>query len=187
MKNDIIWFGTLNQLNRWRYRLGFITMILLAGIYSLRAQDAPVDTTVQQNDSTEVPAAEEVEEETTIKSKTTLSADQYPDGTLVLNGLLRAKIEGSYQKVPDKKIDFFVLYAAGEEVAIGDTITGFNGMAKIRVAKSALAKGEDGSYSFIARFGGDDRFEDSESDLILRSAMLVMEPRQEDSTFLISL
>lgn len=187
MKNDIAGAETLNLISRWRYRLGFMAMMILAGIFPVGAQDAPMDTTVQQNDSTEVPAAEEVEEETTIKSKTTLSADQYPDGTVALNGLLRAKIDGSYQKVPGKKIEFFILNAAGEEVAIGDTITGSNGVAKIRVTKSALVKGDDGSYSFIARFSGDNRFEDSESDLILKSAMLVIEPRQEDSTYMINL
>ncbi len=186
MKKDKIRTATFNLANRWWYRLGFMVGILVAGLYPAQAQDAPVDTTVQQTDSTEVPAAEEVEEETTIKSKTSLSANQYADGTLVLNGLLRAKIEGSYQKVPERKIVFFMLNAAGEEVAIGDTTTGSNGIASLRVTKAALTKGEDGSYSFIARYDGDDRFEGSESDLLIKSATLVMEPRKEDSTYVIS-
>ncbi len=188
MKKDLAWAGMSNLVSRWWYRFGFMAGMILAGMHPAIAQDAPVDTTVQQSDSTEVPAAAEAEEEETIfKSKTSLTGDQYPDGTILLNGLLRAKIDGSYQKVPDRKIEFFVLNSEGEEVAIGDTITGVNGVAKIRVSKSTLAKGEDGSYSFIARFAGDDRFEDSESDLMLRSATLVMEPRKEDSTYVISL
>ena len=185
MKKDIVWAETINLVSRWGYRLGFMVGMILGGTHLVKAQDTPADTSVQQVDTTKTPAAEE--EETTIKSKTSLSADQYPDGTIVLNGLLRAKIEGSYQKLPERKIDFFVLNAAGEEVAIGDTMTGVNGVAKIRINKATLAKGEDGSYSFIARYAGDDRFDGSESDLTLKSAMLVMEPRKEDSTYMISL
>ena len=185
MKKDIVWAEIINLVSRWGYRLGFMTGMILGGTHLVKAQDTPVDTSVQQVDTTKTPPAEE--EETTIKSKTSLSADQYPDGTIVLNGLLRAKIEGSYQKLPERKIDFFVLNAAGEEVAIGDTMTGVNGVAKIKIGKATLAKGEDGSYSFIARYAGDDRFDSSESDLTLKSAMLVMEPRKEDSTYMISL
>ena len=185
MKKDIVWAETINLVSRWGYRLGFMVGMILGGTHLVKAQDTPADTSVQQVDTTKTPAAEE--EETTIKSKTSLSADQYPDGTIVLNGLLRAKIEGSYQKLPERKIDFFVLNAAGEEVAIGDTMTGVNGVAKIRINKATLAKGKDGSYSFIARYAGDDRFDSSESDLTLKSAMLVMEPRKEDSTYMISL
>ena len=185
MKKDIVWAEIINLVSRWGYRLGFMTGMILGGTHLVKAQDTPVDTSVQQVDTTKTPPAEE--EETTIKSKTSLSADQYPDGTIVLNGLLRAKIEGSYQKLPERKIDFFVLNAAGEEVAIGDTMTGVNGVAKIRINKATLAKGKDGSYSFIARYAGDDRFDSSESDLTLKSAMLVMEPRKEDSTYMISL
>ncbi len=183
MKKEIAGAGTRFPMSRWWYRVGFIWALLFAGMYPSIAQD----TTATPADTTEAPAAEEVEEETTIKSKMSLSADQYPDGTIVLNGLLRAKIEGSYQKVPDKKVEFFILNAAGEESPIGDTITSLAGVARIKVGKATLAKGEDGSYSFIARYGGDERFEDSESDLILKSAMLTMETSEEDSTYLLSL
>lgn len=187
MKKEMAEAGKLFLINRWWCRIGFILALLLAGLYPSVAQDAGADTTATPADTTEAPAAEEVEEETTIKSKMSLSADQYPDGTIVLNGLLRAKIEGSYQKVPDKKVEFFILNAAGEESPIGDTVTSLAGVARIKVSKATLTKGEDGSYSFIARYGGDDRFEDSESDLILKSAMLTMETSEEDSTYTLSL
>jgi hypothetical protein len=183
MKKYIAGTGSINLMSRWWYRLAFMAGMILTGILPATAQDTPADTAVQQADTTEAP----VEEETTIKSKTSLTGDQYPDGTILLSGLLRAKIEGSYQKVPDRKVAFFVLNPAGEEVAIGDTITGANGVARIRVSKTTLVKGEDGSYSFIARFDGDDKFEGSESDLMLKPAMLVMEAREADSTYTLSL
>ena len=183
MKKDIAGTGTINRMSRWWYRLAFIAGMILTGMYPAVAQDTPADTAVQQVDTTEAP----VEEETTIKSKMSLTGDQYPDGSILLSGLLRAKIEGSYQKVPGRKVAFFVLNPAGEEVAIGDTITGANGVGKIRVVKTNLAKGEDGSYSFIARFDGDDKFEGSESDLMLKAASLVMVASEADSTYTLSL
>lgn len=184
MKKDIAGTVSINLMSRWWYRIGFMAAMILAGILPAMAQDTPADTAVQQADTTAAPVEEE---ETTIKSKTSLTGDQYPDGTIMLSGLLRAKIEGSYQKVPDRKVAFFVLNPEGEEVAIGDTITGVNGVAKIRVTKTTLVKGEDGSYSFIARFDGDDKFEGSESDLILKSASLVMVASEADSTYTLSL
>jgi len=184
MKKDIAGTVSINLMSRWWYRIGFMAAMILAGIHPVMAQETPADTAVQQADTTAAPVEEE---ETTIKSKTSLTGDQYPDGTIMLSGLLRAKIEGSYQKVPDRKVAFYVLNPAGEEVAIGDTITGANGVAKIRVTKTTLVKGEDGSYSFIARFDGDDKFEGSESDLILKSASLVMVASEADSTYTLSL
>jgi len=187
MNKDIAGAETRLPISRWWCRVGCILALLLVGMYPSMAQETQVDTTAQATETTEEPAAEEVAEETTIKSKMSLSADQYPDGTIILNGLLRAKIEGSYQKVPDKKVEFFILNAAGEETLIGDTLTGAAGLARIRVIKTTLSKGEDGSYSFIARYGGDERFEESESDLILKSAKLTMETSEEDSTYTLSL
>lgn len=189
MKKDIVLAKNIFAMRHWWCRVGFILALLFAGMYPSVAQETQVDTTAAP-ETTEEPAAEEVEEieeETTIKSKMTLSADQYPDGTILLNGLLRAKIDGSYQKVPDKKVEFFVLNVAGEESLIGDTMTSPAGVAKIKVDKASLTKGEDGSYSFIARYGGDEKFEESESDLILKSATLTMESREEDSTYVLSL
>ncbi|MGB4849971.1 MAG: hypothetical protein WBP41_18745 [Saprospiraceae bacterium] len=185
MKKDISINGNFSLLNKWLRRFSFILGLILVVMLQAKAQETQTDTTVTPSTATEEPAKEA--EETTIKSKMSLSADQYPDGTIILNGLLRAKIKGSYQKVPDRKIEFFALNAAGEESAIGDTLTDSGGMAKIRANKSALARSEDGSYSFISRFGGDKSFEGSESDLSLLPAMLIMEPRTEDSTNLIDL
>ena len=173
------------QVTRWPLYLGLILSIMWVGGATLYAQ---VDSTVQI-DTAAQPAAEEevVEEEETIKSKTSLSADQYPDNTIVLKGLLRAKIEGSYQKVPGRKITFLSVNAEGEETILGDSITTPNGIASLRVNKSGLVKNEDGFYSLLARFDGDDKMDGSESDLMLRPATLVMEAKDVDSTYTLSL
>ena len=177
--------GKLNLMTAWPFYLVLIMGMLWIGGTTLCAQG---DTTMQV-DTAAQPAAEEeaVEEEETFKSKTSLTADQYPDNTIVLKGLLRAKIEGSYQKVPGRKITFLSVNAEGEETEIGDTITAPNGIASFLVNKSGLVKSEDGSYSLLARFDGDEKMDGSESDLMLRPATLVMEAKEADSTYTISL
>ena len=168
-------------------RFLLICGLLLAGILPAWSQDAPADSSAVAVDTSAGTAAEEAPEETTIKSKMSLTADQYPDGSIVLRGLLRAKIEGSYQKMPDRKVAFFILTPEGEESPLGDNTTGQDGAATVKLEKSKLTKGEDGSFSFIARFEGDAQLEGSESDLALWPATLVMEPRAEDSTYVLSL
>ena len=162
-------------------------LILIVGWLPVLAQDAPADSSAAVADTTAGTAAEEVPEETTIKSKLSLTADQFPDGSIELKALLRAKIEGSYQKIPDRKVTFFTLTAEGEESPVGDHKTGADGICGVKLEKSKLAKGEDGSYAFIARFDGDNTLESSESDLALWPATLVMEPKAEDSTYMLTL
>lgn len=185
MNKDIAGDGKWSFIRRWSLYLLLTMGLIWAGSFPLGAQ---ADTTVQV-DTSAAPVAEEeaVEEEETVKSKTSLTADQYPDNTIMLNGLLRAKIEGSYQKVPGRKITFFSVNAEGEETALGDTLTNPNGIASLRVNKTNLVLSEEGFYSLLARYDGDDKMDGSESDLILRPATLVMEAKAADSTYTLSL
>ncbi len=179
MKKDIVRVGTFETWIRWSCICVIVIGMMLISTYPVNAQDTSTDTTAAP--------AEKAPIETTIKSKMSLTADQYPDGTITLKGLLRAKIDGAYQKIHDRKVQFFVLSADGDEKALGDSITGLDGLALIRLNKSTLSKGKDDSYSLVARFDGDEKLDGSESDLVLKSAKLVMEPRTEDSTFVLSL
>lgn len=179
------------SLIAWWLPALFTLALLFGGNVSVFAQDdAPADTT--QTDTTQAPATEEAAveaepEETTLKSRMSLTADQHPDGAINLKALLRAKVDGSYQKVPERKVLFFVLDASGEEVALGDTVTGLDGTGALRVNKAGLFRSEDGFYSFLARYDGDDKIEGSESDLMLKPATLEMKLSEADSTYLVTL
>lgn len=177
---------TGDPLNWFRPCL-WIVLILIGGWHPAVAQDAPADSAAAAIDTTASTAAEEVPEETTIKSKLSLTADQFPDGSIELKVLLRAKIEGSYEKIPDRKVAFFTLTPEGEESPAGESTTGADGTCVLKLEKAKLNKGEDGSYSFIARFDGDNTLESSETDLMLLPASLVMEPQEEDSTYVLHL
>ena len=99
-------------------RVMFFTFFLLtSSMLALQAQDS---TAVDETEETE---------DVTVKSKMTITASQFPDGTIELSGLLRARIEGSYQKVPHQKVSYFSVNDAFEETALGDSITGPDGIA----------------------------------------------------------
>jgi hypothetical protein len=188
MRKDIIGNGMQNRLTGWPFYLVLVAGLIWLGNAPIQAQDTPADTTMVADTTAQANTeAEAAPEEETIKSKTSLTADQYPDNSIVLKGLLRAKIEGSYQKVPGRKVAFFSVNAEGEETALGDTLTGPDGIASIRIQKANLAKSEDGSFSLLARYDGDDKMDGSESDLMLRPATLVMEAKEADSTYTLSL
>jgi hypothetical protein len=155
----------------------WITMVwisfLFGGFQSLSAQDTT--------------AVAEEKEDATIKTKMSLSGSQFPDGTIQLQALLRSKIEGSYQKTPNQKVQFFSVNDDAEEIAIGDTVSAQDGVARIQFNTAGKVANTDGTYAFIARYDGNDHMNGSESDLLLKPASLVMEAIEEDSTYTLKL
>lgn len=157
--------------------MNWITLVLLSlllgGIQPLYAQDST--------------AVAEEKEDAAIKTKMSLAGSQFPDGTIQLNALLRSKVQGSYQKTPDQKISFFTVNDAAEETPLGETPSGQDGIARFVFNTNGKAANKDGTYSFIARYDGNDHINGSESDLILRPAKLVMEAIEGDSTYTLKL
>ena len=152
-------------------------------------------TTEETTEETAQDTTEEVTEETTeeappeeevIKSRMALTVNQYSDATLELNGLLRARIDGSFQKVPNESVEFFKVDAEGNEVSLGKSATGANGIALMNVKASDLAKDAEGYWSLLARYEGNDKMTGSETDLRIRQAKLEMTPISDDSTYTIS-
>lgn len=128
-------------------------------------------------------AVTEEKEDAVIKTKVSLAGSQFPDGSIHLEALLRSKVNGSYQKTPNQKISFFTLNDSAEESLLGDTVTGADGLAKFVFHAENKKVNTDGTFSFIARYDGNDHMNGSESDLILKPAKLVMEPVEGDSTY----
>jgi hypothetical protein len=150
-----------------------LLMPLVGGWPSLYAQDST--------------AVSEEKEDAAIKTKMSLAGSQFPDGTIHLDALLRSKVQGSYQKTPDQKISFFAVNDAAEEIPLGDTLSGQDGIARFVFNTNGKATNKDGTYSFIARYDGNDHTNGSESDLMLKPAKLVMEATEGDSTYSLKL
>lgn len=119
------------------------------------------------------------------KSKMTITANQYPDGSIELNALLRVKYDESYQGVPDAKIDFFIGKPDGEEKVLGSMSTGTKGVAIMIVKGSEQKADADGNFTFIARFEGNNAIKPSETDLLIHPARLDMQTEKADSIYLI--
>lgn len=154
---------------------------VMIGSAGLSAQDTTQVTTEEQ--VTEVTE----EEEEMIKSRMSLTCEQYPDATIILKGLLRARIDGSYQKIPGEKISFFMLNADGEEISLGEATTKADGTGQITAEKNKLTAGADGSYALIVRFDGNDKMDGSESDLMVWPATLAVEAQEADSVYTLRL
>jgi hypothetical protein len=164
-------------MNNTNEHMKWIIMVLMSLLFGALQPLPAQDTT----------AVAEETEDATIKSKMSLTGSQFPDGTMELSGLLRAKMEGSYQKVTHQKVSFFSVNDDAEETTMGDTITGADGVARIIVNMTGKPANKDGSYSFLARFDGDDKMNGSESDLMLHPAKLVMEASEADSAYTLRL
>ncbi len=161
----------------WCIRMLFIAFFTTAAFTSLIGQD----------ENAGAPAEDAPKEEEVIKSRMALTVNQFPDSTLELNALLRARIDGAYQKVPNANITFFNLSADGAETAIGELKSGANGIATIKVDAGSLSKDSEGYLSFIARFDGNDEMTGSEGDLRIQRAILEMTPVPSDSSYAVAL
>lgn len=130
-----------------------------------------------------------VEEETPdlIKSRLGLTVQQLPDGTIELEALLRARIDDAYQKIARSEIQFFALDGEGNESSLGKATTSESGIAMIQATSGQLQALEDGSYSFLARFPGNEILEESEADILVAPARLVLETSTADSVYVINL
>ena len=129
--------------------------------------------------------AQDGEEKKSFKSRSSLVATQFQDGTIELKDLVRVKVEDSYQGVPNAKVTFLQVFTDGEEKEIGSAETGSDGIATLRIIRDSLVSGEDGFFQLLARFDGKDEINGSESDLRIRPASLTLETVDEDSTYLI--
>lgn len=182
MRSKVINARRLSMMSFWKYRLLLLIGFWLTSSWSMTAQDTTATPTEVTD---EAPPARE--EDKAAKTRVSLTGDQFTDERIVLNALLRAKVGSSYQKVPDRKMEFFFLNPEGEEVSLGHDITGLNGIASISVERSKLIIGADGSFNFLSRWAGDQLLEDSEGDLMLRPATLAMELSEADSQYIIKL
>ncbi len=153
----------------YRYSLGILTVfMLLPGVTALKAQDDQ--------------AGKEL-----ARSRMSLSANQYPDHSISLEGLLRARVEGVYQKIPGKQVKFYRVDSEGKESLLGGAETTEKGVATLEIRTIGLKPDGEGYLSFVARFAGDDAMTESESDLRLRPAELVVKPVTHDSVYALDL
>ncbi|MBI5373466.1 MAG: hypothetical protein HZA79_15690 [Sphingobacteriales bacterium] len=133
-----------------------------------------------QTDSTTAkqPAAEE--ESGLIAPGLEFTSVQKADNSVGLKAILKAKVKGSFIKLPLLKVAF-VLVSDTAEKELGFAITDRNGAAVLNVPADAIAADKDGNLHVKALFKGNKSMEPAEEELTVKRARLVITPVKEDS------
>ena len=132
--------------------------------------------------------AQETEDDAPEKtsSRMSLSTTQMPGDTIELSALLRAKIDDVYQKISDAEIDFFAV-GDEEEIPLGKGTTNTVGTAKIKISAKSISKNEEGYMTFLARFRGNEELEESDDEVSILKANMILTPVKEDSLLIIKI
>jgi hypothetical protein len=105
---------------------------------------------------------------------------QKSDNTIDLKAAIRARIKGSFMKLPLLKISFLQVNDTTEK-NLGFVITDKNGKAVLNIKNDALLMAKDGSLNFKASFAGNKQMETADGEVNLKKAQLQITPVKEDS------
>ncbi len=163
---------TENEINKYLQRL-VVTVVLILTLL------APVEL-MAQTDSTkkEEPAAKE--ESAMISPSIEFKSIQKGDNTIELVASMKAKIKGSFIKLPLLKVTFFQISDTAEK-ELGFVISDRVGKAVFNSKPGLIQADKEGKLHFKAVFAGNKQMDAAEEELTVKSARLVMIPVKEDS------
>jgi hypothetical protein len=125
-------------------------------------------------------ATEAKEEESLISPALDFIVVQKSDNTVDLKASVKAKIKGTFIKLPLLKISFFQVTDTTEK-NLGFLITDQNGKATLNVRNDALVIAKDGSLHFKASFAGNKQMETADGEVTVKKAQLQITPVKGDS------
>jgi hypothetical protein len=155
---------------RIRHILKYVMLMLLFTPAALFAQ----------TDSTANKEADTKEDAALISPALDFIIVQKSDGTIDLKAAMRAKIKGSFMRLPLLKITFFQVSDTAEK-NLGFVITDKNGKAELNVKKDALTDVKNGSILFKASFAGNKQMESADGEMTVKKGLLQITPVKEDS------
>ncbi len=133
-----------------------------------------------QKDSAATKETDSKEEESLISPALDLIVVQKSDNTTDLKAAVRAKIKGTFIKLPLLKITFLQVTDTTEK-NLGFLITDKNGKATLNVKNDALVMAKDGSLHFKASFAGNKQMETADGEVTVKKAQLQITPEKGDS------
>ncbi len=157
--------------------LAFLILLWMAPANSLLAQDEPAE------EETTEEAAEEEEPEK-IGSRLSLSVTQLPGDSVELSVILRAKIDGVWNKIDGGKILFFAI-GDEDETPLGEAVTNLAGVGSAKAGIKDMPLNSEGYLTFAARFEGNDQLEESDDEISVLKAILTLTPVKGDSSYTI--
>lgn len=131
-------------------------------------------------------SAQEEESSEPIRSRLNLSCEQLNGETFVLQALARARIDGQYTGLPGLDVEFFVT-TDSSEVSLGQAVTDETGVATLSVEAESIPRDTANPIAFLALFEGNDEFEESDDDIEIFPARIVLEPMEEDSSLAVQI
>lgn len=136
-----------------------------------------------QTDSSKAaaPAAEEVKEESSLISPSVeFILVQKADKSIDLKAALKAKVKGTFIKLPLLKVTFIYINDT-EEKELGFVITDKNGKAVFNVKGDSLITDKEGKVHFKAVFAGNKQMDAGEEEVTVKRARLEITPVKGDS------
>jgi len=146
----------------------------------------PVFIQAQVNDSTQSETIVEEEPEDNIISPTIeLISTQKGDNSVELKAILKAKIKGTFKKLPLLKVTFFAING-DEQKELGFVITDSEGRAALNAKVGTFNTDTDGMITFKAQFAGNKMMEVTEEQISFKKAGILLNSMKEDSILSIS-
>ncbi len=133
-----------------------------------------------QADSTTKAEPVATEESSLISPSVELISIQKWDNTIDLNAALKAKVNGTFIKLPLLKVTFIQVNDDGETV-FGFAITDRNGKALLKIKADSLKANKEGKLTFKAVFAGNKSMDPADASVSIKRARLEIIPVKGDS------
>ncbi|GAB2818197.1 hypothetical protein GCM10027043_18890 [Ferruginibacter profundus] len=133
-----------------------------------------------QTDSTKKDEPAAKEEPSLISPSAEFTSIQKPGDSIELKATLKAKIKGTFLKLPLLKVTFLQVIDTAT-VTLGHAITDRNGVAVFNYKTAAVSADKEGKIHFKAVFAGNKSMEAAEEELAVKRARLDITAVKEDS------
>ena len=134
-----------------------------------------------QTDSSAKEEAPATEEPALIAPSVELVSIQKGDNSIDLRAVLKAKVKGTFIKLPLLKITFISVTDSAEN-ALGFVITDRSGVAVLNVKEKQIVTDKEGKFHFKALFAGNKQMDPAEEEVIFKRAKLMITPVKADSS-----
>ena len=133
-----------------------------------------------QTDSTAKAETEVAEESSLISPSLTCVSFQKADNSIDLNVAMKAKVKGSFIKLPLLKVKLLLVSDTAEK-EIGFVITDEQGKAVLNCKPNSLAVDKDGKLHFKAVFAGNKMMDAADAEVTIKRALLSIAAEKGDS------
>lgn len=135
---------------------------------------------IAQTDSTKKETA--TEEESLISPSLDFITVQKSDNTVDLKAMVKAKVKGTFYKLPLLKLTFVQVTDTAEK-SLGFLITNSEGKAAMNVKADDLIKSKDNTLHFKVSYAGNKQMEATDAEVTIKRGWLEITPVKEDSLF----